>query len=174
MNETSSQEAGSPWWLRMLVGKHPGRTMIRLAILIATAWFTFTFMLVPIRVQGVSMIPTYANGRVNLINKWAYRWRKVQRGDVVGVKFIGEQVLLLKRVVGLPGERIRFANGIIYIDGEALTEPYIKKPRDPWNQKEITLGSDQYYVVGDNREMPVDQHKHIPVHFERILGKILF
>ena len=69
------------------------------------------------------MFPTYRDGQINYANRWAYRWKTPERGDVVVIMTTGEQVTILKRIVGMPGERVRMENGRIYIDGALLEEP---------------------------------------------------
>jgi signal peptidase I len=118
------------------------------------------------------MEPTYHDGSVNLVNRLAYVRREPQRGDVVAIRFSGFKVMLMKRIVGRPGETIEFRRGRIYINGEFLEEPYVKQAFR-WNSPPETLGSDQYFVVGDNRAMRQTEHEHGKVDRERIVGKIL-
>jgi signal peptidase I len=168
--------ASPPIWIRVLVGRHPRRTLIRILVLVAASFFVFRFILLPIRIFGISMLPTYRDNRFNLVNRWAY-WRSPpQRGDIVSIQaFSGPSVMLLKRIVGLPGERVAFRQGIIYINGEPLDEPYVKNKRAPWNRKEVTLKADEYFIVGDNREMPdITMHELGEVRRSRIVGKVLF
>ncbi len=148
--------------------------MVRLVLLIALSWFTFGVVLIPIRIVGISMLPTYKNGSVNFVNRWAFLWKPIRRSDVVAVRYSGLHAMLLKRVVGLPGERIAIRKGIVYINGEELMEPYVKLPREPWYRREVTLRPFEYYVVGDNRSMPLNQHEQGEASAERIVGKILF
>ena len=80
--------------------------------------------------------------------------------------------MLMKRIVGLPGETIAFRHGRIYVDGELLEEPYVIL-RSRWYSDPVTLGSDEYYVVGDNRSMDILDHDHGKVERQRIVGKVL-
>lgn len=173
MNETSTQAAGKPWWLRLLIGRRPVFTLIRVAIWIAAAFFVFRVVLLPVRVEGVSMTPTYKNGGVNFINRWAYARQLPQRGDVVGIRFAGPHVMLLKRIIALPGERIAIRQGIVYIDDQALGEPYVKLFNPTWQESEVTLKPDEYFIIGDNRGMRSDEHVHGRVEAYRIVGKVL-
>jgi signal peptidase I len=184
-----------PWWQRILIGRRPKRTLVRLCLLVVACLFLFSVVLLPIRVEGISMDPTYRDRQINFINRWAYRitlvpavwdgqgqflsrlsvnWRHIQRGDVVGIRYSGPHVMLLKRIIGLPGERIAIKRGIVFIDGKALAEPYIRKPMARWWEPEITLKANQYFIIGDNREMPGPSHVHGPIDGQRIVGKILF
>jgi signal peptidase I len=80
--------------------------------------------------------------------------------------------MFLKRIVGLPGETVAFHHGHAFINGRILDEPYVKYECD-WERQPVTLGPDQYFVVGDNRSMPIEDHTMGEPHRDRIVGKIL-
>jgi len=172
MNAVSIGTNTSPWWMRVVFGRNPKRTLIRLTCLIVLSIVVFRFVLIPIRVSGLSMLPTYTDGRVSVINHQAYRWKKPKRRDVVAFRLPEEgNVVLLKRIIGLPGERIVLVKGRAYINGQLLDEPYARTGREaPTIPKEIHLASDEYFVIGDNRNISVI--RRIPEHY--ILGKVLF
>lgn len=174
MNATSTQAPVKPWWLRLLIGRRPVVTLIRAAIWVAAAFYIFRVVLLPVRVDGISMAPTYKNGGVNFINRWSYSRHLPQRGDVIGVRFVGLHVMLLKRIIALPGERIAIRQGIVYIDGQPLDEPYLKLFNPSWQEDEVTLKPDEYFIIGDNRSMRSDEHTHGRVAAQRIVGKVLF
>jgi signal peptidase I len=79
--------------------------------------------------------------------------------------------MLMKRIVGLPGETVAFVNGRIFINDEMLDEPYEKLSCD-WNLPPVKLGPDEFFVVGDNRTMPPQDHVFGKVERERIVGKV--
>jgi signal peptidase I len=165
--------AAPPSWLRRLViGRNPRVTLLRALALVVVSFITFKFILLPIRVTGGSMEPNFRDRRVNFINRLAYLQHAPQRGDVVGVRFTGPSVMLLKRVVGLPGEQIGFAQGRVTVNGAPLAEPYLVL-RSDWNRAPITLGPDEFFVVGDNRSMPMQWHYFGIAERRRILGKAL-
>lgn len=158
-----------------------------MTILRAAIWGTITivvweFILTPIRVSGISMLPTYHDREINIINHLAYLRHGPQRGDVVAVRVnpngqSGEfkklpDVMYFKRIIGLPGETISFSGGRVYINGRILDEPYETGNCD-WNILPEKLGPDQYYVVGDNREMAEELHIKGAVKRGQILGKAL-
>jgi signal peptidase I len=95
------------------------------------------------------------------------------RGDVVAIRLAGPHMVYVKRIVGLPGERLAFVGGVIHINGVPLSEPYVKNQR-PWDRPEVTLGAREYFAVGDNRGMEQGAHKFGIVDRERILGKVLY
>jgi signal peptidase I len=159
--------------MRFIFGRNPRRTLLRLTSLVILSLILFRFILIPIRVSGFSMLPTYRDGKVNFINHQAYRWAKPKRGDVVAFRVPEEgNVVLLKRIVGLPGERIRVREGKVYINGELLAEPYVYPKGRPGGstRREIKLRDDEYFVMGDNRGISV--FREIPQHY--IIGKVLF
>ena len=162
-----------PGWLRIIaVGRNPRTTLIRILVLVAVCFVVFKFVLLPLRVSGISMEPTYHDRSINFLNRLAYLTHEPQRGDVVSIRYAGPHVMLMKRIVGLPGETIEFQNGKILINGEPLAEPYEKNPCD-WTLPPEKIGPDEFYVVGDNREMAPADHVHGRVPRERILGKVL-
>ena len=162
-----------PRWLRVLaVGRRPKATLVRIAVLVVACFVTFKFILLPIRVEGISMLPTYHTGQVNCVNRLAYLRHEPQRGDVVSVRLAGTSVMYMKRIIGLPGETVSFHEGHACINGEPLDEPYVKNPCD-WEHAPIQCGSGQYYVVGDNRSMPFEFHEQGRAERVRIIGKVL-
>jgi signal peptidase I len=119
------------------------------------------------------MLPTYKENGVNFVNRLAYLFREPRRGDVVAIGLqAGEHVMYMKRIVGLPGEAIAFHRGRLFINGKPLDEPYVKLPCD-WEHEPERVGPDQYYVVGDNRDMPWEDHTHGRAARNHIVGKIL-
>jgi signal peptidase I len=161
-----------PWWQRVAVGGRPRWTLIRLLILVVGSWFTLKFWLLPVRVTGISMEPAYRDGQVNFINRLAYRRQEPVRGDVVGLRTTGVRVLILKRVIGLPGELIELRDGWVYINGVLLDEPYVPE-RARWRKPPTRLGPDEFLVIGDNRKMPERDHAWGIVPRDRIVGRIL-
>lgn len=172
MSETTPATTFPPWWKRLVFGKNPKRTLFRLVFLVVTCLVVFRGVLIPIRVSGFSMYPTYRDGKVNVVNHQAYRWKKPKRGDVIAFRLPEEgNVVLLKRIVGLPGERVIVVKGRPFINGQPLSEPYAVLGKNPLSsQKEITLRDDEFYVIGDNRS--ISWFRQIPEHY--ILGKVVF
>ena len=158
---------------RVLIGRRPKRTLVRIAVLVAVCFVVFRFMLVPIRVEGRSMLPTYRDHGVNLVNRLAYVFHEPRRGDVVAVRtHAGEHILYMKRIVGLPGETVAFHDGYLFVNGQPLDEPYLKL-RGNWEHEPIKDGPDEYYVVGDNREMAFEDHYQGRFERGRLVGKVL-
>jgi signal peptidase I len=164
----------SPGWLqRVLIGRYPKRTLVRAVILVVVSLVVFHYVLQPVRVQGASMLPTYKEYGIHFVNRLAYLFHPPQRGDVVAIRLLaGEHVMYMKRIVGLPGETVAFHQGRLYINGQPMDEPYVKNPCD-WERPPELIPPDHYYVVGDNRDMPFDDHTQGRAARELIVGKVV-
>jgi signal peptidase I len=158
---------------RLVFGENPRRTLTRVIVLAAISFITFRWVLVPIRTEGSSMLPTYETDRLNLVNRLAYLGSRPERRDVVAIQMAGPHVLYVKRVIGLPGERVSVVDGIVNINGSPLPEPYVRHRR-PWQVDEVTLAPNEYFVIGDNRGMASGDHDFGRVDLSRILGKVVF
>jgi len=159
---------GSPGWKRWVFGSSLRITLLRILILTLTTAIVFRIILLPIRVTGQSMLPNYHDGRVNFINTLSYLRKKPQRGDVVAV-LTKQGEILLKRIVGLPGERISFRQGQVYVNDGLLKEPYTWS-RISARYRGALLGPAEYFVAGDNRPITA----MAVVNSGDILGKVLF
>jgi signal peptidase I len=157
----------------LLFGSNPRLTAIRVAVLVVSAVVVFGFVLLPVRLTGISMEPTYNDGELNFANRLAYAWRLPARGDVVAIRMAGPSVLYVKRIVGLPGEQVEIEMGVVKIDGEPLLEPTVVR-KAPWNLPPLTLGPDEYFVVGDNRAMSIRNHDLGRATRNRIIGKLIY
>jgi signal peptidase I len=163
-------------------GRNPKVTLLRAAVWAAVCVVVLKILFVHVRVDGISMLPTCSDQSVYWVNRLAYVWHEPRRGDVVALRFIQTDdaisrlepphVMLLKRIIALPGETVAFVNGRVLINGKILDEPYEKIDCD-WNCAPVTLGPDQYYVVGDNRSMPPEYHTHGKCERNRIVGKAM-
>ena len=158
---------------RLFLGSHPRRTLARVATLVVLSYALFPWVLIPVRPDGISMEPTDASGRLNLVNRLSYRTHAPARGDIVAIRLAGLHVLYIKRIIALPGERIAFVDGQVEVDGVALSEPYVHHRR-PWQLAEVQLGPAEYFVVGDNRGMNAVDHTFGRVDAFRIVGKVVF
>src|SRR5215469_8761109 len=124
---TAQTESGGvphprPHWLQVVaVGRNPRMTLVRIVVLVVVCFGLFHFVMLPAQVDGISMAPTYKNRSINLINQMAYLWHEPRRGDVVAVQaWAWKHRLLMKRIIGLPGETVTFNNGSVFVDGKLL------------------------------------------------------
>ena len=142
-----------------------------------------------VRVEGFSMLPTLNNGEYVLISRLAYKAGDYQRGDIIVFRppmvpdtsfwkslfglpdFDDKYEDYIKRIIGLPGETVRIANGTVYINNAPLKEPYIAAPPDYSN--EWTVPEGQLFVLGDNRNNSADSHAWGFLPEENVLGKAL-
>ena len=145
------------------------------AVLLA---FVLVFLVgMKISVIGVSMEPALYNGQEIFINRFIYKLFQPGRGDIIAFLPNGNQNshYYLKRVVGLPGERIQIIGGYVYIDGELLDEgDTYDKISDPGiAENEVILGSDEYFVLGDNRNASSDSRDPSVglIHRDKIVGR---
>ena len=130
------------------------------------------YVISPIRVNGTSMDPTLENGDIMILNKIGYRITKIKRFDIVVIKYKDE--LLIKRVIGLPGEKIKYVNNTLYVNGKKLDEEFDKTYTYNFSLKEIgstTVPDDSYFVLGDNREVSKDSRSIGFIDRENIVGK---
>lgn len=170
---TESRGLALPGWLRRaLIGRNPKRTLTRIAVLVIVCLVLFNFVLVPVRVEGPSMSPTYRSHGINFANRLAYVFHEPQRGDIVAIRTTGIHNMFMKRIVGLPGETVAFRHGHVYVNGTMLYEPYVKSQCD-WELPPVVLRPKEYYFVGDNRSMAAADHEKGVAYRNRIVGRIL-
>lgn len=131
-------------------------------------------------VIGVSMEPALSNGQTVFINRFSYKILSPRRGDVIAFLPNGNKNshCYLKRVIALPGEKVQVIGGYVYVDGVLLEEDesYDKIAEPGIAEIEITLGADEYFVLGDNRNSSEDSRSGNigPVKKDTIIGKAWF
>ena len=134
--------------------------IIELAIVVGLAYFIVNFTLDRTTMLGVSMDPTLVDQDKIIINKFAYKFNKPERFDVIVFKQSGNEhsYYNIKRIIGLPGETIYIANGNVYVNGDLLKEPIGVEPisNSGLAAEEITLDENEYFVLGDNRNNSED------------------
>lgn len=147
------------------------RYFIRLVLVALASYLIFGYLLIPLRIQGVSMEPTYHDRTYAFSWRLQYAFAPIKRFDVVTVRYSGRRVMLLKRVVALPGETVEFRKGYLYVDGKLIDEPYVRH-RVAWELAPRTVASGHVYVVGDNRGTPMDRHQFGETSLHRIVGGV--
>jgi signal peptidase I len=141
---------------------------VRLATIIILGYIVFSFVITPMFIKGASMKPTYSSKGFNFCWRGKYLFSEPERGDIVIIKFT-KNISLLKRIVALPGDIIFIRNGVLYLNGKAQKEDYVKNPCD-WNLAPRKIKPGHVYVIGDNRSMPIGQHRFGEVSKKRIIG----
>lgn len=142
---------------------------LRLGIVALGAYLFFGHVLRPMRIRGRSMQPTYQTGGVNLCNLWKYRFSPPVAGDVVMVRLTGNSVMYLKRVVAVAGQTVEFRNGVLWVDGKPVREPYVKGPCD-WELPPRKVQPGNVYVIGDNRGIKMANHTFGQTSLKNIAG----
>ncbi len=146
--------------------------LLRVLMVILSSWLFFKFICLPLVIQGESMLPTYPARGFMFCWAPAYWFKSPQRGDIV-IMWYGRGVMLLKRVIALPGDTVAFHNGKLIRNGKTVDEPYIKGPSN-WNLPERTVERNCYYLVGDNRSVPMERHVFGEMHKRYLKGAPLW
>ena len=128
-----------------------------------------TFIITPALVDGASMDNTLKDGQLVIINKFSMIVNKPKRFDIVVVKNNDSHDKIIKRVIGLPNEKIVYRDNNLYINGELYKEDYVLGNTTDY---EVETGEDEYFVLGDNREVSKDSR--ILGNFKKkdIIGKV--
>jgi signal peptidase I len=130
------------------------------------------FMRTP-QVSGLSMAPHIASGEIVLINTMAYRLRAPARGDIIAFRHDGPtQETFIKRVIGLPGDRIEIRRGTVFVNGSQLGEPYVQFP-DNRSFAGVTVPQGSLYVLGDNRADSEDSRAFGFVPQNQVMGQAI-
>jgi signal peptidase I len=125
-----------------------------------------------VRVDGFSMRPTLEDGEFVLVNKLSYRFSEVQRGDIIVFHFpMNPDEELIKRVIGLPGDRVVVQDGRVFVNGRELNEGYIAAA--PLYSGEWTVSEGHLFVLGDNRNDSSDSHSWGLLPFDKLVGKAI-
>ena len=133
--------------------------IVYIIIIVALAWGIITFVGQRTQVSGSSMETTLSDGDQLIVDKISYRFRDPNRYDIVVFPYqYEENTYYIKRIIGLPGETVQIVDGYVYIDGQQLDEHYGNEVMlDPGIAEEpVTLGDDEYFVLGDNRNNSQD------------------
>ena len=143
---------------------------------IGISLFIIIFVYQPVKVEGGSMEPGLEDQERIFINKLAYSLEDIKRGDIVVFRYPRDpRKSFIKRVVGLPGDRVRVSEGRVFLNGKPITETYVPEEYfDSRSMREITVPPDSYFVLGDHRSMSNDSRDFGPVGRSYIYGKAVF
>jgi signal peptidase I len=146
------------------------------SVLIAVILIVFIYQ--PVKVEGTSMMPTLTDQERIFINKFTYHFglASIERGDMVVFWYpLDPTKSYIKRVIGLPGDRIRIDGGQVYVNGEALVEDYVPESyRDNVSRENQVVPAGEYFVLGDHRSSSSDSRTWGFVDREKIYGKAVF
>lgn len=188
--EVSPQPSGHPEPERIEQRPAQNAAAPRTAALAAISWMRDLFVSVmiaavvilflyqPVKVEGTSMMPMLVDQERIFINKFAYKFgfSDVVRGDTVVFWFPGDtSKSYIKRIVGVPGDKIAVRDGTVIVNGQALPEPYVPDSyRDHVSLKETVVASGEYFVLGDHRSSSNDSRMWGTVPRRYIYGKASF
>jgi signal peptidase I len=145
-------------------------------ISVAASFMIITFLYQPVRVEGTSMQPELRDQDRLFINKFAYHFESISRGDVV-VFYYPRDVSksYIKRVIALPGDTLSVDEGHVYVNGKRILEPYVpKRFQDARSVPEMVVPPEEYFVMGDHRSISSDSRDFGPVDRDLIYGKAAF
>jgi signal peptidase I len=145
-------------------------------ISLAISAFIIIFLYQPVKVEGTSMLPGLADQERIFINKFVYRFETINRGDIVVFRYPRDpSKSYIKRVVGLPGDRIEISEGRVYVNGRMLREHYIPEQYEDWRSyPDTVVPANHYFVLGDHRNLSNDSRDFGPVDETFIYGKAVF
>jgi len=145
-------------------------------ISLAISVFIIVFLYQPVKVEGTSMMPGLADQERIFINKYAYRIGAIERGDVVVFRYPGDPSKnYIKRIVGVPSDRIEIERGAVYVNGRRLEEPYLpERFRDERSMSAVVVPVGCYFVLGDHRNLSSDSRDFGAVERDAIFGKAVF
>lgn len=147
-----------------------------LVFALVVAFFIIVFLYQPVKVEGGSMEPGLEDQERIFINKLVYRWENIARGDIVVFRYPRDpRKSFIKRVIGLPGDRVRISYGHVYVNGKLLQELYVPEEfLDTNSYPETLVPARTYFVLGDHRNSSNDSREFGPVARSYIYGKAVF
>jgi signal peptidase I len=147
-----------------------------LMIAVVASVFMVLFLYQPVRVEGTSMLPRLEDHDRLFINKFVYHFEAIQHGDVVVFHYPRDpEKSYIKRVIAVPGDRLRIDRGDVILNGKRLEEPYVPDEyHDLHSFPEIVVPPDYYYMMGDHRSISQDSREFGPVERDLIYGKAAF
>jgi signal peptidase I len=147
------------------------REVLITAVMAIVIFFAVQSTLQTFVVVGGSMQPTFDDGQRLLVNKMIFNFAPPNRGDVIIFEPpSGQRVDYIKRVIGVPGDTVEVRQGVVYVNGTRLTEPYIKSVPS-YSMGPETIPNDNYFVLGDNRGNSNDSHNGWVVPKQNLVGK---
>ena len=154
-------------------GKSLLREIIETILLTVIIYLSVNFATGRFRIEGSSMEPSLHQDQYVLVDKISYKIGNPQRGDVVVFNYpLATERDFIKRVIGLPGETVNIAGGVVSINGRPLQEPYISQAPD--YEGSWTLSANQFFVLGDNRNSSLDSHSWGPLDRHYLIGRAVF
>ena len=161
---TTGRTTGWRLWLRDLLFSAAASVLI------------ITFLYQPVRVEGTSMLPRLVDQDRLFINKFVYHFTDIEHGDVIVFRYPrDQQKSYIKRIIAVPGDKLRIDRGQVYVNDKAVMEPYVPEEyRDTKSLDAMVVPVGEYFVLGDHRSISSDSREFGPVQRELIYGKAAF
>lgn len=143
--------------LGIVMKKETKKEILSYLIIILIVILIRSFIITPVRVNGTSMDTTLKDGEIMILNKIKYKFKSIERFDIVVVNYNGEK--LIKRVIGLPGETLKYVNSTLYINDEEVDEYFKNQETLDFDIKDLdydVIPDNCYMVLGDNRRDSLD------------------
>ncbi|HEY3704272.1 MAG TPA: signal peptidase I [Terracidiphilus sp.] len=147
-----------------------------IAVAIGASVLIVLFLYQPVKVEGTSMLPRLEDRDRLFINKFVYHFESIHRGDVVVFHYPRDpEKSYIKRVIAVPGDRLRIDRGEVYLNGKHMPEPYVPDEfRDMKSMPETVIPDEEYFMMGDHRSISSDSREFGPVDRDLIYGKAVF
>jgi signal peptidase I len=147
-----------------------------LLVSVVASVLIITFLYQPVRVEGTSMLPRLEDRDRLFINKFVYHVSAIERGDVVVFRYPRDlEKSYIKRVIALPGDRLRIDHGEVWLNGKRQIEAYVPDEfRDSRSMAEMVVPEGTYFMMGDHRSISSDSREFGPVERSLIYGKAVF
>jgi signal peptidase I len=145
-------------------------------ISLAVSAFFIIFLYQPVKVEGTSMMPTLEDQERVFINKFVYKLEPIERGDVVVFHYPRDpSKSYIKRVIAVAGDRVRIVNGVVFVNGQRVAEPYVPDEyEDVRSYSDNVVPPHSYFLLGDHRNLSNDSRDFGPVDEDYIYGKAVF
>ena len=150
--------------------------IVDLLVCVLVSFIIIVFVYQPVKVEGGSMEPGLEDQERIFINKLVYRFESIERGDIVVFRYPRDtHKSFIKRVIGLPGDRIRISSGHVYVNDLELDEPYVPPDYlDARSYSDTVVPNNAYFLLGDHRNMSNDSREFGAVMRSYIYGKAVF
>src|SRR5437588_604275 len=147
-----------------------------LIISLGISAFIIVFLYQPVKVEGISMMPSLDDQERIFINKFVYRIEPIQRGDIVVFRYPRDPAKsFIKRVIGVAGDHVRIVDGHVFLNDKLLLEDYVPRVyQDDRSYPDVVVPSGSYFVLGDHRSLSNDSRDFGPVDSAYIYGKAVF
>ena len=171
--KSQARRGGPLTWIKQLL-----QAVCAISLAVGSYFLISHYFVQSVQVVGSSMEPTLHDSEHYLLNRWVYHFRSPQRRDVIVIRDPAAGCYSVKRVVGISGDSIYLKDGDVFLNGQKLQEPYLKKGTPTYalghaRDQLIMCGKDQFFVLGDNRMNSADSRVYGPVPRKNIIGMLV-